>query len=73
MGSEMCIRDSTSTQRSAILDHYAGQRGQADAFDWDHPERGSETYLVRYSESPAFSLVGFNCYEGTVVLQEVLS
>jgi phage-related protein len=62
----------TSDQRSAILDHYTAQRGQTDACNWTHPERG-ETCLVRYSEAPAFNLVGFNCYEGTVVLQEVLA
>jgi phage-related protein len=61
----------TNSQRQAILDHYAGQYGSLNAFNWTHPERTTETYLVRYAERPQFRHVGYNAYEGEVILQEV--
>jgi hypothetical protein len=69
-GSSMPI---TNTQRLASANHFAGQNGTAISFLWQHPERTAETYTVRYSEKPTFRLVGFNCYEGEVILQEVPS
>ncbi len=61
----------TNAERAAILNHFSGQNGSAIAFNWQHPERTAETYLVRYLETPKFSLIGYNCYEGEVALQEV--
>jgi hypothetical protein len=60
----------TNAQRAAIANHFTGQNGTAVAFSWTHPERG-ETYLVRYLETPSFSLVAYDCYEAEVSLQEV--
>ena len=60
----------TSTERAAILDHYAGQNGILTAFLWTHPERGS-THLVRYAEPPAVRLVAYNAYEVDVLLEVV--
>jgi phage-related protein len=60
----------TNAERLQIVNHFAGQNGSAIAFNWEHPERG-ETYLVRYLESPKFALIGWNCYQGEVALQEV--
>jgi hypothetical protein len=63
----------SQSERQAILDHYDGQNGTLTAFDWQHPERTSETYTVRYMEKPTFRLAGYNSYEGDVALQEVES
>jgi len=60
----------TNAQRQAIEDHYAGQNGRLTAFNWTHPERGT-IYLVRYEEAPEFRHVGYDAYEGEVLLQEV--
>jgi phage-related protein len=61
----------TNTQRLAILSHYAGQNGTLASFIWVHPERAGEVHLVRYAEKPTFQHVGYDCYEGSVTLQEV--
>jgi phage-related protein len=61
----------TNAERVEIVNHFAAQNGTAIAFNWQHPERTDETYLVRYLETPKFSLVGYNCYQGEVALQEV--
>lgn len=60
----------TNTQRLAIVNHHAGQNGSADSFNWTHPER-AEVILCRYAEAPSFSHIGYNAYQGNVVLQEV--
>jgi hypothetical protein len=67
-GSSMPI---SNAERLAILNHYAGQNGVANSFNWQHPERTAETYVVRYAEPPKFRLVGYNFYDGEVTLQEV--
>lgn len=61
----------TNAQRLALLDHYNAQEGTLVSFLWLHPERIGETHLVRYAEKPTFQLVGYNCYQGNVTLQEV--
>lgn len=61
----------TSAERLEFVNHFAAQNGTAIAFHWQHPERTAETYLVRYLETPKFSLIGYNCYQGEVALQEV--
>lgn len=61
----------TDAERQAILTHYAGELGQLNSFQWTHPERTAETITVRYAEAPEFTHVGYNAYEGRVVLQEV--
>ncbi|MFB3828963.1 MAG: hypothetical protein ACE15B_19510 [Bryobacteraceae bacterium] len=61
----------TKAQRDAILDHFAGQNGSLTAFNWTHPERTSETHLVRYGEAPTFRLIAYNAYEGEVKLEKV--
>jgi phage-related protein len=61
----------TKVQRDALLNHFAGQHGPLDAFNWTHPERTDETHLVHYVETPTFRLVGFNAYEGEIRLEVV--
>lgn len=60
----------TNTERLAIVNHFAAQNGSAIAFHWTHPERG-EVFLVRYVEAPRWQHVGYDAYQGEVVLQEV--
>jgi phage-related protein len=59
----------TNTQRMNIVDHFMANRTLT-AFNWVHPER-AETILVRYAQTPTFSHVAYNAYEGEVQLQEV--
>ena len=61
----------TKSQRDAVLNHFAGQSGTLTAFSWTHPERSTETYLVRYSEAPSARLVGYNAYTLEVQLEVV--
>jgi hypothetical protein len=60
----------TQTEMQAILDHWTGQNGMTTSFAWAHPERGTN-YTVRYDAVPTFTLVAYNFYTGSVVLQEV--
>lgn len=61
----------TSTQRLALLNHFSGQSGMTTAFNWTHPERPAETYLVRYAERPAIKLIGLNAYQAEVTFKVV--
>lgn len=61
----------TNAQRLNIVNHFAAENGTTLSFNWQHPERTNETYVVRYAEKPTFRLVAYNCYEGDVQLQEV--
>ncbi|MCL4797635.1 MAG: hypothetical protein KJZ84_23935 [Bryobacteraceae bacterium] len=63
----------TNAERQAILSHYADEKGKLNAFQWQHPERTSETITVRYGEAPEFTHVGYDAYEGRVVFEEVSS
>lgn len=60
----------TKTQRDAILAHFADV-GLLEAFEWMHPERTAEEYLVCYAEAPSFTLVAYNAYQGNVKLKVV--
>jgi hypothetical protein len=60
----------TNTERLLLMAHWTGQRGIMDSFNFVHPERG-ETIVCRYAEKPTFNHTGYNCYEGSVSLQEV--
>ncbi len=62
----------TNAERQAIMTHYSAN-STLTAFNWTHPERTSETHLVRYAEAPVFNHVGYDAYEGQVKLQEVLA
>ena len=61
----------TQLERKSILDHYFAANGTLNAFNWQHPERTTEIIKVRYSVPPVFSLTAYNCYQGSVELQEV--
>ena len=59
----------TNSDRLVIAGHFASN-STLNSFNWVHPER-AETILCRYSETPTWRHVGYNAYEGQVVLQEV--
>lgn len=61
----------TKAQRDNLVNHYAASNGTLSAFNWTHPERTAETYLVRYAEPLSVSLVGYNAYQAHAKLKVV--
>lgn len=60
----------TNVERLAIVNHFATENGTLTAFNWTHPET-AEVILVRYGAAPTFEHAAYNCYTGSVELQEV--
>lgn len=61
----------TLDECQGISDHFAARNGTFGTFNWQHPERTAETYLVRYVEAPSFTLVGYNAYQAQVKLKVI--
>ncbi len=66
-GTDLPLR---KAEHDDLLTHYNNSLGQLQSFDWVHPET-AETIKVRYSGRPSWQHTGYDCYTGTITLEEV--
>lgn len=59
----------TNSELTSLTNHYQNQHGEADAFEWHHPDRPLITYTVRYDGELEIDHAAYDHYDVRVRFQ----